>query len=1233
MRRKRLFSLLAILTLVISLVIAMPAAHGDGGDDDVSSAAIPEKTPLKYPNLGSHLNQLAAGVEAGRATAAEAAGETAMHREESVAVTIHLSGNVNEVVTFLRDNGGDPRNVGEDYIEAYVPVTLLGPVSEQPGVIRVREIAPPQPAQLTQQIIGHGPAAHGSAAWNQAGYNGQGIKVGIIDDFRGISALRGIEVPTTVVARCYTDIGAFTSNLADCEDVPSISTEWARWPECVDPVTRRSRIGYQHGTEVAESLLDIAPGVSLYIANPPSRADLQAAVDWMVSQGVQVINYSAGWTFDGPGDGTSPLSVSPLNTVDRAVNGGVLWVNSAGNNADSTWFGDYSDPDGDNLINVGDAAVNHELNGLPLSACRRYRVQLRWEDRWRGANTDLNIYLYDRIARAFHPTIKSEDPQSGESGHDPFEMFVFRSRGDSDRWGIVVEHHSGPAPEWIQVTVWGAGGLEDPSFSGSINNPAESANPGLLAVGAAPWYDVQTIEDYSSAGPTPDDRTMPKPDIVAADCGETTLSQLNSRNRGFCGTSQSAPHVAGLAALVKQRFPSYGPVQIANYLKSHAQQRGSPDPNNTWGHGFAQLPSLRPAPPPTPPPAPRPPSQTPAPTPQPEPASDNCSVQTLAGDGTTNGQWAPDCESSVFGRGHARYYTFTLAQESEVTITLESDDADTYLYLRQGDARSGAFLHENDDHEGSLSVSQIQATLPAGIYTIETTTYSAGVTGSFTLTASGLGSAGGGGPSPDPTPTDACGQAITADGSVSGQWAPGCQSEVNGRGYARYYAFTLAAESDVTIILESSDADTYLYLRQGDARSGAFLHENDDHEGSLSVSQIKATLPAGSYTIEATTYSAGVTGDFTLTVSGLGSAGGGGPSPDPTPTDACGQAITADGPVSGQWAPGCQSEVNGRGYARYYAFTLAAESDVAITLESSDADTYLYLRQGDARSGAFLHENDDHEGSLSVSQIQATLPAGSYTIETTTYSAGVTGSFTLTVSGLGSAGGGEPSPDPTPTDACGQTVTADGPVSGQWASGCQSEVNGRGYARYYAFTLAAQSDVTITLESSDADTYLYLRQGDARSGAFLHENDDHEGSLSVSRIQATLLAGSYTIEATTYSAGVTGGFTLTISGLGSGAGVPVDTALAPLGDNLLWILHYDNASGSWSGYDPSSAYSPSLLPPDPAPPLPSELKPLRNLVDGGIYWLAVAQTQTVTLGRETVTLYAGVNLITFTLLP
>ena len=117
---------------------------GTGGDDQ--ALPIPDKG-LKYPNLGSRLDVLVASVEAGQATAEEAAADTPVHSGESVAVTVYLSGSVDGVVAFLEENGGDPRNVGEDYVEAYVPVTLLGPLSERPGVLRVREIVPPEPGR------------------------------------------------------------------------------------------------------------------------------------------------------------------------------------------------------------------------------------------------------------------------------------------------------------------------------------------------------------------------------------------------------------------------------------------------------------------------------------------------------------------------------------------------------------------------------------------------------------------------------------------------------------------------------------------------------------------------------------------------------------------------------------------------------------------------------------------------------------------------------------------------------------------------------------------------------------------------------------------------------------------------------------------------------------------------------------------------------------------------------
>ena len=59
-----------------------------------------------------------------------------------------------------------------------------------------------------------------------------------------------------------------------------------------------------------------------------------------------------------------------------------------------------------------------------------------------------------------------------------------------------------------------------------------------------------------------------------------------------------------------------------------------------------------------------------------------------------------------------------------------------------------------------------------------------------------------------------------------------------------------AEDSDVAIILESSDADTYLYLRPREATSGDFLLENDDHEDSTQRPRIPENLEVGTYTIE-----------------------------------------------------------------------------------------------------------------------------------------------------------------------------------------------------------------------------------------------------------------------------------------------------------------------------------------------------------------------------------------------
>ena len=411
----------ALVTLAISLGVATPNVYG-GGDDTLPT--LPEKPELKYPNLGSNLDQLVASVEKGETSAKEAAEDAPVHQEASVAVTIYLSGNLDDVVKFLGDNGGSPRNVGEDYIEAYVPVSLLGQVSERPGVIRVREIAPAEPAQSAQQIAGHGPPVHGSTAWNQAGFGGQGVKVGVIDtefsfnDFRG---LMGTELPSTVQARCYTDVGRFTSNLSNCGN---------------------ALVGNNHGTRLAEAVMDIAPEASLYIAAPWSLGDLRTATDWMVSQGVSVIVHGVTHSFDGPGDGTSPFSDSPLKTVDRAVAGGIVWVNAAGNYYQSAWFGDYF------IVNVNGnkyVAFNGSdiFNDMTLEAWDWIRVQLRWEDSWSGANRDFDLLIWDFATSDI--VDYSFDPQQGRVGQVPFESLSYLVPNDG-RYAVVVAHEGGSTP-------------------------------------------------------------------------------------------------------------------------------------------------------------------------------------------------------------------------------------------------------------------------------------------------------------------------------------------------------------------------------------------------------------------------------------------------------------------------------------------------------------------------------------------------------------------------------------------------------------------------------------------------------------------------------------------------------------------------------------------------------------------------------------------------------------------
>ena len=348
-------------------------------------------------------------------------------RDQQVRVLIWTEpSSVASVQRFLRANGADDFQPRADtaILASWVPVSLLLRLSRQAGVTRIEV----EPRSVAAQ---DGATAHGATRWQNSafGADGQGVRIAIIDaGFAGYSPHIGTELPTPAGVYCYLSDGTdVVTTISECEADSGSD---------------------KHGTWVTEYAYDVAPDASYYLVRVAHASELHGAMAWLAENQVDVINMSIQCLcWDGPGDGTSFHPLTYTSFVDRAAAHGMTVVISAGNTAGRSWFArGYNDPDADGWL---DWADGDECNAFRFSAGDVREALVRWDDVWRRATTDLDVYVTH--SDSFEVVAKGERVQNGGRWHIPREVFRFEVPRTGN-YCLAVKANAGPRRAGCRLT-------------------------------------------------------------------------------------------------------------------------------------------------------------------------------------------------------------------------------------------------------------------------------------------------------------------------------------------------------------------------------------------------------------------------------------------------------------------------------------------------------------------------------------------------------------------------------------------------------------------------------------------------------------------------------------------------------------------------------------------------------------------------------------------------------------